>query len=72
MSHFRGYGFPDPNSGRTLKRKLEKIDFLLKKCRSISLFYRKTMLSEEGFELKEEEQIIDSENRLRFMLVEIS
>ena len=34
--------FPDPDSGRISKRKLEKIDFL-QKCRSISLFYRKTM-----------------------------
>jgi hypothetical protein len=42
---------------------------VLQKCRSISLFYRKTMLSEEGFEEQEEEQIIDSENRLRFVLV---
>jgi hypothetical protein len=53
-----------------LKRKLEKNLFLLQKCRS-KFIYRKTILSDEGFE-EQEEQIIDSENRLRFVLVEIS
>jgi hypothetical protein len=50
---------------------LKKIDLLLQKCRSISLFYRKTMLSGEDFE-KQKEKIIDSENRLIFVLIEIS